>query len=88
MEERCWRLKIEKAILKSYRSLDVGRLETYVTGELGLVCKQPGFHTYKRTTVGRLNILNQLDRKFDVEQPDRGWYGDIIYIWMGSAGAI
>ena len=52
--------------------------------ELGLVCKQPGPHAYKRATVERLDIPNRLDREFDVAQPDQVWCGDITYIWTGQ----
>lgn len=52
--------------------------------ELGLICKQPGPHAYKRATVERPDIPNILDREFNVSQPNQVWCGDITYIWAGS----
>ena len=31
-----------------------------------------------------MNIPNQLNRKFDVSEPNHVWCGDITYIWTGS----
>ena len=67
------------------QSVEIGRFKVRrLMGELGLVCKQPGPHAYKRATVERLDIPNRLDREFDVSQPDQVWCGDITYIWTGQ----
>lgn len=52
--------------------------------EMKLVSKQPGAHSYKPCAEERPNIPNRLDRKFNVEQQDQVWCGDITYIWTGS----
>ena len=49
--------------------------------ELDLVSKQPGSHACKRATVERLDILNALNREFDVPALNQVWCGDITYIW-------
>lgn len=49
--------------------------------ELGLICKQPGGHAYKRATVERIDIPNHLNRQFDVGGPNQVWCGDITYVW-------
>jgi putative transposase len=49
--------------------------------ELGLICKQPGSHAYKRATVERIDIPNRLNRQFDVDAPNQVWCGDITYVW-------
>ena len=49
--------------------------------ELGLICKQPGGHAYKRATVERIDIPNHLNREFDVGGPNQVWCGDITYVW-------
>ncbi|RSK88491.1 hypothetical protein EJF22_24755, partial [Pandoraea apista] len=49
--------------------------------ELGLICKQPGSHAYKRATIERVDIPNRLNRQFVVEAPNRVWCGDITYVW-------
>jgi len=67
------------------QGVEIGRFKVRrLMGELGLVCKQPGPHAYKRATVERLDIPNRLDREFDVSQPDQVWCGDITYIWTGQ----
>ena len=67
------------------QGIEIGRFKVRrLMGELGLVCKQPGPHAYKRATVERLDIPNRLDREFDVSQPDQVWCGDITYIWTGQ----
>lgn len=53
--------------------------------EQGLVSKQPGPHKYKVANVERLDIPNTLDRKFDVDAPNKAWCGDITFIWTGSS---
>lgn len=52
--------------------------------ELGLICKQPGRHTYKQATVERLDIPNVLNRAFEPENANQVWCGDITYIWTGN----
>ncbi len=49
--------------------------------ELGLVSKQPGSHTYKKSTVERSTIPNRLSREFAVQRPNHVWCGDITYVW-------
>lgn len=65
--------------------VSIGRFKVRrLMSELGLICKQPGAHSYKHATVERLSIPNRLDRQFDVKQPDQVWCGDITYIWTGK----
>ncbi|WP_370279117.1 IS3 family transposase [Pontibacterium sp.] len=52
--------------------------------ESGLICKQPGPHTYKQAAVERPDIPNHLDRQFNVAVPDQVWCSDITYIWAGN----
>lgn len=52
--------------------------------EAGVQSKQPGSHTYKHAPVEKPNIPNQLNRQFNVTQPNEVWCGDITYIWTGS----
>ena len=52
--------------------------------EQGLICKQPGSHTYKLAKAERPDIPNHLDREFTVAQPNEVWCGDITYIWSGQ----
>ena len=67
------------------QGVGIGRFKVRrLMSELGLVCKQPGPHAYKRATVERMDIPNRLDREFDVAQPDQVWCGDITYIWTGQ----
>ena len=67
------------------QGVGIGRFKVRrLMSELGLVCKQPGPHAYKRATVERLDIPNRLDREFVVAQPDQVWCGDITYIWTGQ----
>lgn len=62
----------------------IGRFKVRrLMAENGLTCKQPGPHAYKTATIERPDIPNNLDRQFDVEQPDQVWCGDITYIWTG-----
>ena len=47
---------------------EIGRFKVRrLMAEIGLICKQPGPHAYKRATVERLDIPNVLDRQFDVD---------------------
>ena len=63
----------------------IGRYKTRtLMREIGLICKQPGPHAYKKATVEHVDIPNELDRQFDVAEPNRVWCGDITYIWSGS----
>ncbi|EON12912.1 transposase, partial [Pandoraea sp. SD6-2] len=60
----------------------VGRFKvSRLMDELGLICKQPGNHAYKRATVERIDIPNVLNREFDVATPNQVWCGDITYLW-------
>ncbi|CAM2157358.1 transposase [Paraburkholderia tropica] len=60
----------------------IGRFNvSRLMGELGLICKQPGNHAYKRATVERVDIPNVLNREFDVVAPNQVWCGDITYLW-------
>ena len=52
--------------------------------EAGVQSTQPGSHTYKHAPVEKPNIPNQLNRQFNVTQPNEVWCGDITYIWTGS----
>ncbi len=52
--------------------------------ELGLICKQPGSHTYKTATVERPDIPNRLNREFTSAASNQSWCGDITYIWAGN----
>lgn len=71
--------------LLSEQGVSIGRFKVRrLMGELGLVSKQPGSHTYKQATVERLDIPNLLDREFDVARPNQVWCGDITYIWTGQ----
>ena len=67
------------------KGIEIGRFKvSRLMAEIGLICKQPGPHTYKQATVERLDIPNVLDRQFNVERPDQVWCGDITYIWTGT----
>ena len=62
----------------------IGRFKvSRLMAEAGLVCKQPGSHTYKKATVERPDIPNELKREFNVLNPNQVWCGDITYIWSG-----
>jgi len=41
--------------------------------EPGLICRQPGGHAYRQTTVERIDIPNHLNRQFEAGGPDRVW---------------
>jgi len=63
----------------------IGRFKVRrLMSELGLICKQPGPHAYKKATVERPDIPNLLNREFSVSRPDQAWCGDITYIWAGQ----
>lgn len=49
--------------------------------EANLVSKQPKPPAYKVAKVERPDIPNHLNRKFNVQQPNQVWCGDITYIW-------
>ena len=71
--------------LLNEQGVSIGRFKVRrLMRELGLICKQPGPHAYKRATVERLDIPNHLAREFDVARPDQVWCGDITYIWTGQ----
>lgn len=54
----------------------IGRFKvSRLMDELGLICKQPGSHAYKRATVERIDIPNVLNREFDVGASNRVWCG-------------
>jgi putative transposase len=58
----------------------IGRFKvSRLMDELGLICKQPGSHAYKRATVERIDSPNVLNRDFDVRAPNQVWCGDITY---------
>ena len=66
-------------------SIKIGRFKvTRLMNELGLICKQPGPHSYKQATVERPDIPNVLNRAFEPEKVNQVWCGDITYIWTGS----
>lgn len=65
--------------------IEIGRFKVRrLMSELGLICKQPGPHAYKQTTVERPDIPNRLNREFSVSRPDQAWCGDITYVWVGQ----
>ena len=67
------------------RGIEIGRFKvSRLMAEIGLICKQPGPHAYKRATVERPDIPNVLGRQFDVDQANAVWCGDISYIWVGT----
>ncbi len=71
--------------LLNEQGITIGRFKVRsLMREAGLICKQPGPHKYKKATVERPDIPNELDRQFNVERPNQVWCGDITYIWAGS----
>ena len=72
-------------IMLKEEGFKVGRFKTRrLMKDLQLISKQPGSHAYKKATIVRPDIPNRLDRKFNVEQMNQVWCGDITYIWAGS----
>lgn len=64
-------------------AIEIGRFKVRrLMAELGLICKQPGPHAYKQTTVERPDIPNVLNREFRPSQANQVWCGDITYIWI------
>lgn len=55
--------------------------------KLGLKSCQVPQHRYKRGGNEHLDIPNQLDRQFNVTEPNRVWCGDVTYIWTGKRWA-
>ncbi|GGY12594.1 transposase [Litchfieldella qijiaojingensis] len=71
------------AMLKE-SGISIGRFKVRsLMRELGLICRQPGPHAYRKATVERPDIPNHLDRQFNAQQPDLVWCGDITYVWTG-----
>jgi putative transposase len=65
--------------------IKIGRFKvSRLMSEAGLICKQPGAHAYKKATVERPDIPNELNRQFNVTQSNQVWCGDITYIWTGN----
>lgn len=76
-----------RAMLES-EGVKAGRyLVRKLMNELGLICKQPGPHKYKRATIEHVDIPNRLNREFTVQRPNAVWCGDITYIWTGKRWA-
>ncbi len=48
---------------------------------------QPPKHRYKKAKQAHVEIPNHLDRKFNVEAPNKIWCGDVTYIWVGNRWA-
>ena len=72
-------------IMLKEEGFKVGRFKTRrLMKDLQLISKQPSSHAYKKATIVRPDIPNRLDRKFNVEQMNQVWCGDITYIWAGS----
>ena len=66
--------------------IQIGRYKvSRLMEEAGLVSKQPGRHKYKVAKEERPDIPNLLDRKFNPEEPNQVWCGDITYIWTGHS---
>lgn len=60
----------------------IGRFKvSRLMDELGLICKQPGGHGYKRAPVERVDIPNMLNRQFNVAHQNLVWCGEITYLW-------
>ena len=73
-----------KAMLNG-QGIEIGRFKvSRLMEELGLTCKQPGGHTYKRATVEHQYVPNRLNRQFNVTASNKAWCGDITYIWAGT----
>jgi transposase InsO family protein len=53
--------------------------------EEGLRAKAPRrFKVTTRSAQRHAAAPNRLDRRFEVERPDRVWGGDITYVWTGE----
>lgn len=64
---------------------EIGRFKVRrLMKEAGLISKQGGAHKYKLASHERPEIPNILERKFNVNQVNEVWCGDITYIWAGS----
>jgi putative transposase len=55
--------------------------------DLRLVSSQVPNHRYRKEKQEHVAIANQLDRQFNVAQPNEVWCGDVTYIWTGSRWA-
>ena len=53
--------------------------------EMGLESKQPGKHRYKLAVKPSDIADNHLNRRFNVNQPNKVWCGDVTYIRAGSS---
>ncbi|MGN5163135.1 IS3 family transposase [Aeromonas dhakensis] len=76
-----------RALMSMMRELgyQIGRFKIRnLMKEAGLASKQPGAHRYKVAQSERPDIPNLLARKFDVQQPNQVWCGDITYVWAGG----
>ena len=62
---------------------DVGRFKVRrLMRNMNLVCKQPGPHAYKQSTVEHPDIPNRLNREYEATTPNQVWCGDITYVWV------
>jgi putative transposase len=51
---------------------------------MGLVSSQQPKHRYRKAEQPHIGVPNLLERKFDVDAPDKVWAGDITYVWTGK----
>ncbi|TMO38127.1 IS3 family transposase [Pseudoalteromonas sp. S4389] len=73
------------AVMLKEADLPVGVFKVRrIMRDMGLVCKQPGPHSYKLATAERPDIPNKLNREFQVNSANQVWCGDITYIWTGK----
>lgn len=67
------------------------KLSRYRAGRLmkalGLVSTQQPKHKYVKANQEHVAIPNELNREFDVSQPNKVWCGDVTYIWTGQRWA-
>lgn len=64
------------------QGIAIGRFKvSRLTSELGLICKQPGSHAYRRATIEHMAIPKRLNRQFVVGATNRVRCGDNTYIW-------